>query len=93
MAKVEAASLYARVRKGTAKGIGNCLRKCILNCHFREVDRDVLRTSTACEAVIIMFCNILRFSRRLCICACNCKALFVSAKRSEILMKSRSDHK
>ncbi len=93
MAKVEETSLYARVRKGTAKGIRNSLRKCILKCHFREMDRDVLRTSIACEAIIIMFCNILRFSRLLCICACNCKALFVSAKRSEKLMKSRSGHK
>jgi len=61
------------------------------------MDREVFSTSQmhpACKAIIIVFCNVLRSSRSVCVCACKCihKALFVSVERSEILMKSRSDH-
>jgi len=64
---------------------------------MKQVFREVFSTSQmhpACRAIITVFCNMLRFSRSVCICACNYihKALFVLAKRSEILMKSRSDH-
>lgn len=53
--------------KGTAKG-RNSLRKCILKYHCTGNGQRSFHMHPACKAIIIVFCNVLRLSRSVCLC-------------------------